>query len=368
MAGTFGEEMNKEKNNSNRMAELENAEKKPSILKALKNKLVASDNNMQKMTSGRQDVKNATQRSIVSNPALTPTETLKARLDENADVTGVNQPINHVSVDEAKAGDTPVPVKTEGGSVLADAVDNGKVDDTLTSGMLGGTKDGAALSTEQKREAAGIGPESFNVGGKVDGLNNNTGVSFDSSGSSPENGLTEQEQIAQDNALKQWQIAQKILDEQNPYKSGADYLRALWGSGAQGKAQAVANVLGNLLGAAGKGVAGQDYTSDWQRYKDEYTKQSQERRAEAAKNAQDMVNTIAQNKEARAELVNALMQAKAQGADLSFEDMTAIQNWQTATQPSSALNKAIASLVQSVEQQGLLSTAGGLLKGMGGKK
>ena len=362
MAGTFGEEMNKEKNNSNRMAELENAEKKPSILKALKDKLVASDKDMQKMTSNRQDVKNATQRSIVSNPALTPTETLAARLDENADITGVNEPINHVSMGEAETGDTPTPVKTDGGSVLADAVDAGNVDDTFTSGMLGGTKDGEQLSTDEKREAAGLGPESFNVGDKSNaGNGNNVGPGDNSN-------TNNQEAIAEDNAMKQWQIAQKVLDEQNPYKSGADYLKALWGNGAKGKAQAVANVLGNLLGAVGKGAAGQDYTSDWQRYKDEYTKQSQERRAEAAKNAQDMVNTIAQNKEARAELVNALQQAKAQGANLSADDMIAIQNWQTATQPSSALNKAIASLVQSVEQQGLLGTAGGLLKGMGGKK
>lgn len=368
MADTFGEEMNKEKNNSNRMAELENAEKKPSILKALKDKLVASDNDMQKMTSNRQDVKNATQRAIVSNPALTPTETLAARLDENADITGVNEPINHVSMGEAETGNTPTPVKTDGGSVLADAVDAGNVDDTFTSGMLGGTKDGTTLSTDEKREAAGLGPESFNVGGKVDGLNSGDGYSSGDSGSSSTNELTEQEQIAQDSALKQWQIAQKVLDEQNPYKSGADYLQALWGNGAKGKAQAIGNVLGNLLGAVGRGAAGQDYTSDWQKFKDEYTKQSQERRAAAAKNAQDMINTIAQNKEARAELVNALQQAKAQGANLTADDMIAIQNWQTATQPSSALNKAIASLVQSVEQQGLLGTAGRLIKGMGGKK
>jgi len=210
-----------------------------------------------------------------------------------------------------------------------------------------------------------IGDKS-DVGEKTNGVGNNNIVSSNSNVES--NGLSPQEQLAEDSAMKQWQIAQKVLDEQNPYKSGADYLKALWGSGAQGKAQAIANVLGNLLGSAGKGVAGQDYTSDWQKYKDEYTKQSQERRAEAAKNAQDMVNTIAQNKEARAELVNALQQAKAQGAKLSADDMIAIQNWQTATQPSSALNKAIASLVQSIEQQGLLGTAGGLLKGMGGKK
>lgn len=330
--------------------------------KKLKDALVATPEDMQKMTQNRTDVKNATERAIVSNPALTPTETLKARLDENADITGVNQPINHVSVDEAKTENTPAPVKTEGGSVLADAVDNATVDDTLTSGILGGTKDGEQLTTDEKRKAAGLGPESLQLGDK-----SNTG-NGDNISSGDNINTNNQEAIAEDSAMKQWQIAQKVLDEQNPYKSGADYLKALWGSGSQGKAQAVANVLGNLLGSAGKGVAGQDYISDWQRYKDEYTKQSQERRAEAAKNAQDMVNTIAQNKEARQELVNALMQAKAQGANLSFEDMTAIQNWQTATQPSSALNKAIASLVQSVEQQGLLGTAGGLLKGMGGKK
>ena len=365
MAGTFGEEMLNKNDNPNRLDDLIESEKKPTFkdkVKAIKDKLIATPEDMQKMTGDRADVKNATERAIVANPALTPTETLDARLNENADVTGVNQPINHVSVEEAKSGDLPNPVKTEGGSVLADSVDNGTVDNTFTSGMLGGTKDGEQLSTDEKREAAGLGPESLQLGDKSNAGNG------DNAGSGDNSNTNNQEAIAEDNAMKQWQIAQKVLDEQNPYKSGADYLKALWGSGAQGKAKAVANVLGNLLGAVGKGAAGQDYTSDWQKYKDEYTKQSQERRAEAAKNAQDMVNTIAQNKEARAELVNALQQAQAQGANLSADDMIAIQNWQTATQPSSALNKAIASLVQSVEQQGLLGTAGSILSGIGGRK
>ena len=369
MAGTFGEEMNKEKNNSNRMAELENAEKKPSILKALKDKLVASDKDMQKMTSNRQDVKNATQRSIVSNPALTPTETLAARLDENADITGVNEPINHVSMGEAETGDTPTPVKTDGGSVLADAVDAGNVDDTFTSGMLGGTKDGEQLSTDEKREAAGLGPESFNVGDKQNGLSNNNSTASDNSVSDNENdGLNLREKKAKDSAMKQWQIAQEVLDEQNPYKSGADYLQSLWGKGAKGKAQAVANVLGNLLGAVGKGAAGQDYTSDWQKFRDEYTAQSQARRAEASQNALNMVNTAAQNDEARMELVNALNQAKANGANLTEKDLAAINAWQTATAPSSALNKAIAALVNKVSQEGLLPAAGNILTGIGGSK
>ena len=356
MADTFGEEMNKEKNNSNRMAELENAEKKPSILKALKNKLVATPEEMQKMTENRADDQNRMEQAIGANPAVNKIDLLQGN------ATGLKEPVSNVSTDQAMAGDTPVPVKADGGSVLGDLVDSGAVADTFISGMKGGTtEDGTALTTEEKRSAAGLPSETMQLGDKSNANNINAG-----NGNS--NTDNTQEDIAENSAMKQWQLAQKVLDENNPYKSGADYLKALWGNGAQGKAQAIGNVLGNLLGAVGKGAAGQDYTSDWQKYKDEYTKQSQERRAEAAKNAQDMVNTIAQNKEARAELVNALNQAKAQGANISPQAMAAIQAWQTATQPSSALNKAIASLVTSIQDQGLLGTAGGLLTGLGGKK
>jgi hypothetical protein len=212
-----------------------------------------------------------------------------------------------------------------------------------------------------------IGDKS-NIGEKQNEPANTTRSANDSNNSVPENGLNPREQKAKDSAMKQWQIAQEVLDEQNPYKSGADYLQALWGKGAKGKAQAVANVLGNLLGAVGKGAAGQDYTSDWQKFRDEYTAQSQARRAEAAQNAQNMVNTAAQNDEARMELVNALNQAKAQGANITEKDLAAINAWQTATTPSSALNKAIAALVNKVSQEGLLPAAGSILTGIGGKK
>ena len=359
MAETFGQKLQRER------AEQEarmTPQKKPSILQALKNKLVATPEEMQKMTENRADVQNRTAQSIGANPAVNKVDLLK----DNA--TGLKEPINNITTEQAVTGNTPEPVKTEGGSVLGDLVDQGKVDDTFTSGVLGGTKDEVPLTTEEKREAEGLGPENFGLGEKQNGIIDNTGADPNATDSTSKDGLSPQEQIAEDSAMKQWQIAQRILDEQNPYKSGADYLKALWGSGAQGKSQAIANVLGNLLGAVGKGAARQDYTSDWQKYKDEYTKQSQERRAEAAQNAQNMVNTIAQNKEARAELVNALNQAKANGAKLSAEDMAAVQAWQTATQPSSALNKAIAALVTSVQNQGLLGTAGGLLTGLGGKK
>lgn len=367
MAGTFGDEMIKQKDNPNRMAELENAEKKPSIkdkikkgLSNLKDKTVMSDNDMQKMASERADVKNATERAIGANPAVNKVDLLK----DNA--TGLKEPINHVTTEQARSGETPEPVKTEGGSVLGDLVDQGKVDDTYLSGAMGGMKDGKALTTEEKREAEGLGPENFNVGDKSNVVDN-TGVDSNAAAGASEDGLNPREQKAKDSAMKQWQIAQEVLDEQNPYKSGADYLQALWGKGAKGKAQAVGNVLGNLLGAVGKGAAGKDYTSDWQKFRDEYTAQSQARRAEASQNALNMVNTAAQNDEARMELVNALNQAKANGANLTEKDLAAINAWQTATAPSSALNKAIAALVNKVSQEGLLPAAGNILTGIGGK-
>ena len=365
MAGTFGDEMLRQKDNPNRMEELLESEKKPTFkdkAKALKDKLVATPEDMQEMTENRADVKNATERSVGANPAINKIDTLK----DNA--TGLKEPINNINLEQARGNEKiPSPVKTEGGSVLGDLVDSGDVDDTFKSGMFGGTKDGKALTTEEKREAAGLPPESFNVGEKQDGLTDTARNADGSSVSASENGLNSREQKARDSAMKQWQIAQEILDEQNPYKSGADYLQALWGKGAKGKAQAVGNVLGNLLGAVGKGAAGQDYTSDWQKFRDEYTAQSQARRAEAAQNAQNMVNTAAQNDEARMELVKALNQAKANGASLTEKDLAAINAWQTATAPSSALNKAIAALVNKVSQEGLLPAAGNILTGIGGK-
>lgn len=355
MAETLGQKLQRER------AEQEGkmTKKKPSVLQALKNKLVATPEEMQKMTEDRADVQNRKEMSIGANPSVNKADLLQGN------ATGLKEPINNVTTEQAMSGDTPTPVKTDGSSVLADLVDTGAVDDTYKSGFIGGTKDGVPLTTEQKREAEGIGPENFNVGEKANGIN--VGNASNSNSNVESNGLSSQEQLAKDSAMNQWKIAQEVLDEQNPYKSGADYLQALWGKGAKGKAQAVANVLGNILGATGKGAAGQDYTSDWQRYKDEYTKQAQERRAEASKNALDMVNTVALNKEARAELVNALNQAKANGANISEKDMAAINAWQNATTPSSALNKAIASLITSVQNQGLLGTAGSIVTGLGGK-
>lgn len=348
---TFGDEMLRQKDNPNRMEELLKKESQDSMQSSIKDAANKTPDTPKK--SGFQQVLSDINTAVKGNQFGLG----------GAAMSGAMPSMQQV-VEDNKVLDEQKEATGARGSLVGAAVHPEDVAQNLADR-------GIAVKEEYKEkhpEVFGgdlqIGNES-NVGEKAnDTVVNNAGNS-DSNVES--NGLSPQERLAKDSAMNQWKIAQEVLDEQNPYKSGADYLQALWGKGAKGKAQAVANVLGNLLGATGKGAAGQDYTSDWQRYKDEYTKQSQERRAEASKNAQDMVNTIAQNKEARAELVNALNQAKAQGANISPKAMAAIQAWQTATQPSSALNKAIASLITSVQNQGLLGTAGSIISGLGGK-
>ena len=70
MAGTFGEEMNRQKDNPNRMEELEAKEKTNPLKKAgawikdKKDKLVNSDEEMEKMTENRADVQNRKEQPI----------------------------------------------------------------------------------------------------------------------------------------------------------------------------------------------------------------------------------------------------------------------------------------------------------------
>ena len=71
----------------------------------------------------------------------------------------------------------------------------------------------------------------------------------------------------------------ELYDTYRAPKNGAEYLKRLWNSGQKGgKAAAIGNVLGNILGAVGAGMVGKEYTSDWQKYRDNYIKAEQERK------------------------------------------------------------------------------------------
>lgn len=135
-----------------------------------------------------------------------------------------------------------------------------------------------------------------------------------------------------------YSLAKEILDSNNPYKSGADYVKYLWSQGAGGKARALANVLGNVL----QGVGGKK--TQWEDFTENYQKQEREARETAMSDAMNAIKTANQNQAVRTELVKSLNQAISKGANLSPSEMAAIQQWQTATTPSSALDKAIASI------------------------
>lgn len=348
----FGEEMLKQKDNPNRMEELLEKESRDAMQSSIKDTNNKTPSDKPKKSGFKQFLSDL-------NTAIKGNQFGMG----GAAMSGAMPNMQQV-VEDNKVLDEQKEATGTRGSLVGAAVHPEEVAQNLDDRGIAVKKEYKEKHPEVFGGGMQIGNES-NVEEKANGID---GGNVGNSNSNVEsNGLSSQEQLARDSAMNQWKIAQEVLDEQNPYKSGADYLQALWGKGAKGKAQAVANVLGNLLGAVGKGAAGQDYTSDWQRYKDEYTKQAQERRAEASKNAQDMVNTVALNKEARAELVNALNQAKANGANISEKDMAAINAWQNATTPSSALNKAIAALVTSVQNQGLLGTANSFITGLGRK-
>ena len=135
-----------------------------------------------------------------------------------------------------------------------------------------------------------------------------------------------------------YNLAKEILDSNNPYKSGADYVKYLWSQGAGGKARALANVLGNVL----QGVGGKK--TQWEDFTENYQKQEREARETAMSDAMNAIKTANQNQAVRTELVKSLNQAISKGTNLSPSEMAAIQQWQTATTPSSALDKAIASI------------------------
>ncbi len=126
-------------------------------------------------------------------------------------------------------------------------------------------------------------------------------------------------------------------------KNGADYLKSLWSQGAGGKAAAIGNVLGNILGATGKGLAGKDYTSDWQTYKDNYTKEMAERNQKAFDQNMDISKQLRTNDVARNEMLKTLENYQRIGGNLTPEKFENIRKALTATGKGSQIDYYLAS-------------------------
>lgn len=126
-------------------------------------------------------------------------------------------------------------------------------------------------------------------------------------------------------------------------KNGADYLKSLWSQGADGKAAAIGNVLGNILGATGKGLAGKDYTSDWQTYKDNYTKEMAERNQKAFDQNMEISKQLRTNDVARNEMLKTLENYEKIGKNLDPEKFESIRKALTATGKGSQIDYYLAS-------------------------
>lgn len=128
-------------------------------------------------------------------------------------------------------------------------------------------------------------------------------------------------------------------------KNGADYLKALWSQGAGGKAQAIANVIGNILGATSSGAIGKDYKSDWQTYKDNYIKEMADRNQKAFEQNMEISRTLRNNKVARDELLNILDNYKKIGSNIGDDEFQNIRKALAATGNSSQLDYYTASIL-----------------------
>lgn len=157
-------------------------------------------------------------------------------------------------------------------------------------------------------------------------------------------------------SLEDLLFAQQYYDDYRLPKNGADYLRQLWGQGAAGKAKAIGNVIGNLLGKAGTinvaGAQGQgrDFTSDWENYVNNYQKEMADRNARIFNDNMDIVKQASTNAQARKDLVAQLELALKNAGKLDANAIRLLQIWSTATAPSSALDRGISALMTLIPE------------------
>lgn len=207
-----------------------------------------------------------------------------------------------------------------------------------------------ATQTSDTNEVAGSGSGSSDGSGSDSSDGSGSGVSsaYNQNAGAYNVGQGDADSIGE-GGKSEYDIAKEVLDENNPYKSGSDFLKYLWGQGGSGKAKAIGNVLGNLLSASGNALKGEgDKGTQWNDFVTNYMQNENEARKTAMSDAQNAVKTANANKAARTELIKTLNQAKAQGKNITNADLAAIDAWQKATNPSSALDKAIAAILAKI--------------------
>lgn len=129
------------------------------------------------------------------------------------------------------------------------------------------------------------------------------------------------------------EFQQMLRDYKKEYdlpKNGADYLKSLWKEGKGGKAKAIGNVLGNLLGAAGYGLAGKEYTTDWEDYKNRYLDEASRREGEQFDRASGLTQRMFENRQDVDKMIDSLDKEIAFARNLSEADKLAWTSFKQA--------------------------------------
>lgn len=129
------------------------------------------------------------------------------------------------------------------------------------------------------------------------------------------------------------EFQQMLRDYKKEYalpKNGADYLKSLWKEDKGGKAKAIGNVLGNLLGAAGYGLAGKEYTTDWEDYKNRYLDEASRRESEQFDRASGLTQRMFENQQDIDKMINSLDREIAFARNLSDSDKLAWTSFKQA--------------------------------------
>ena len=129
------------------------------------------------------------------------------------------------------------------------------------------------------------------------------------------------------------EFQQMLRDYKKEYalpKNGADYLKSLWKEDKGGKAKAIGNVLGNLLGAAGYGLAGKEYTTDWEDYKNRYLDEASRREGEQFDRASGLTQRMFENQQDVDKMINSLDREISFARNLSDSDKLAWTSFKQA--------------------------------------
>ena len=142
-----------------------------------------------------------------------------------------------------------------------------------------------------------------------------------------------EEEVSPETELPYEDFQNMLRDYKKEYalpKNGADYLKSLWKEGKGGKAKAIGNVLGNLLGAGGYGLAGKEYTTDWEDYKTRYLDEASRREGEQFDRASGLTQRMFENRQDVDKMIDSLDKEVAFARDLSEADKLAWTSFKQA--------------------------------------